>query len=118
MTGFLLWHTFLYNLRYICIVNVMRAILLLVVYTAFTASPVFAKHICSPTCLNSSSGHPHEEQGLPPSECSEKEAVNNNQPVEHRVGSVVKLTESSESISAREFRSKHVQDLPVNRCFR
>jgi hypothetical protein len=72
-------------------VNALRAILLLVVYTAFSASTSFARHTCDELCSPQAVEHSsHTEAGLPPTECTEKEAVN-NQYAEHRLGSAVKV---------------------------
>jgi hypothetical protein len=71
--------------------SALRAIIMLLVYGAFTMGAVFASHSCNELCGSASIAHPtHGETGVPPSECSEKEAVN-NQMLEHRSGSAVKF---------------------------
>ena len=76
-------------LQYICIMKSLRAIIMLVVYTAFTVSGVFAKHNCTEVCQPATSHETHEGT-LPPTECAEKEVVN-IQAAEHRLGSQMKF---------------------------
>lgn len=73
-------------------VKKMHAILLLVLYGTFTVMTALASHSCPGACKFKGDWHlGFTESSTPPSECSEKEAVN-NLPAEHRTGTIVKFS--------------------------
>jgi len=69
----------------------LRAILLLIVYSSFTAGAAFAGHICQESCSGSMANHTgFTDSGNTPAECAEKEALNNNT-VEQRAGTSIRI---------------------------
>jgi hypothetical protein len=78
----------------------LKAIILLVIYAAFTGSLLFNDHVCTDKCAYGFDIHASfENSDSRPAECAEKEALNN--PVkEHRAESSIQLIEKFSSPSS------------------
>lgn len=78
--------------------NCLRAIILLVIYTAFVTTSAFTRHECGEWCVPSSSTHTDfDEAGVPaPFGCTEEEVLNKTV-TEHRAVGSIKLAVRSGS---------------------